>query len=124
IAPTSEIRFSYIPRSDSRQGYRFGFVTSRTRLLDRITTATNGVDVREYRFEYEPDVYSRVSHLARMFECSSAWKKGDVAVCKPPTHFAWAIPGDLEPPAPTFPFVTRTIPGWDPIIAVERDLDL
>lgn len=110
--PQASVEFDYGLRADERMGYRFGFVTSRTKLLRNIRTSWNEKGVREYQLEHvatSPSA-SVLSRLDRIRECALI---PDIGGCKPWTKFMWERPGDLETDWESGAFSPRALDDWN-----------
>jgi RHS repeat-associated protein len=115
--PRTVITFAYRTRVDRRGGYKHGFDTGRSQLLERIAVTNHDEPVREYRFEYDDTVpaglpvATRITRLARMSECATALAN---VVCLPPTQFGWGVNTDLQPGTPEQPFQELELAGIAP----------
>ena len=113
----ARVELAYRERPDPRAGYRFGFTTARTRLLESITTWAADAPVLRYRFDHERFGSDAVSRLVALEECSM---EEEEEVCKPPTRFDWARPGEHDVDGEDQVFDSRDVEGWAPVYSVGR----
>ena len=84
----SQIRFSWLSRTDISRGYIGGLqYTSNTKYISYIESINDGIQLRRYNFEYDGggtpnDFHKRLTYVE---ECVNSY-------CRAPTTFDWSVP--------------------------------